>query len=58
MPQLEERMARVEGILEQMGKRMDDLRNDVGHLKTMVIGVWGTIVVMWVTVILTTLLKG
>lgn len=76
MPELEERQARIEGVLEQMDKRLSaveselkalraDLNNGINSLRTeLTLKIdssfkWlvGIILTMWVTVILTILVK-
>ena len=58
---LEERVARIEGIVEQMDKRLNhieseirDLRRDLNNRFFWLLGVQ---ISMWVTIILTILLK-
>jgi hypothetical protein len=58
---LEERVARIEGILEQMDKRLNhieselrDLRRDLNNRFLWILGV---LITMWVTIILAILIK-
>jgi len=69
---LEERVARIEGILEQVDKRLDHLESKVGELRSEMrseirelrrdlnngfFWLLGVQISMWVTVILTVLFK-
>ncbi len=53
MDKLEERMAKVEGILEQMDRRLNHLESFsrwmIGLLVSMWVTVTGLLVTMWVT---------
>ncbi|MFZ8795714.1 MAG: hypothetical protein ACO2O2_17785 [Acidilobaceae archaeon] len=58
---LEERVARIEGILEQMDKRLNhieselrDLRRDLNNRFLWILGV---LITMWVTIILAILIR-
>jgi hypothetical protein len=58
---LEERVARIEGILEQMDKRLNhieselrDLRRDLNNRFLWILGV---LIIMWVTIILAILIR-
>jgi hypothetical protein len=58
---LEERVARIEGILEQMDKRLNhieselrDLRKDLNNRFLWILGV---LITMWVTIILAILIR-
>ena len=42
---LEQRLARIEGILEQMDKRIDDLKNDLRWFMGISIGIWVSIII-------------
>lgn len=54
---LEERTARIEGILEQMSRRLDSVEARLSHLDSrlwwMMLTIVGIQVTMWVTIILT-----
>jgi len=54
---LEERMARVEGILEQMDKRLNHIENDLRDLRSRMWWLLGVQISMWVTIILAILIK-
>jgi chaperonin cofactor prefoldin len=65
---LEERVARIEGILEQMDKRLNhieseirDLRSELGDLRrdlnNRLLWILGILITMWITIILTILIK-
>ena len=55
---LEERMARIEGILEQVDKRIGgSVENRLNHLETWFRWMLGILITMWVTIILAILLK-
>jgi len=70
---LEERMAKFEGRLDEISKRIDDLRNDLTHrIDELAVRIdrlqnevhssrnWtiGLLITMWVTIILAIFLKG
>jgi chromosome segregation ATPase len=68
MPELEERMAKIEGIVEQMNERLNhietgfsELRTEMGSLRDEIRSnfrwIVGIILTMWVTIILTLLFK-
>ena len=52
---LEERMAKVEGVLEQMDKRMVEFRMDfntrLNHIESRLNWTLGTIITMWISII-------
>ncbi len=52
-----ERQARLEGFAEQLSQRVGHLESVTKELRTLLYGVWGTVVLMWVTVILTIIFK-
>lgn len=58
---LEERMAKVEGILEQVDKRIGSIENRLNHLETRLEAQFrwmlGILITMWATIIVTILLK-
>ncbi|MCC6044182.1 MAG: hypothetical protein RRE21_00105 [Desulfurococcales archaeon] len=65
---LEERVARIEGILEQMDKRLNhieselrDLRSEIGDLRrdlnNRFLWILGVLITMWVTIILAILIR-
>jgi chromosome segregation ATPase len=65
---LEERIARIEGILEQMDKRLNhieselrDLRSEIGDLRrdlnNRFLWILGVLITMWVTIILAILIR-
>ena len=73
MPELEERQAKIEGVLEQIDKRVGRLESDITRLEDKVeMGFdsvrnegrtnfrWllGIMITMWVTMILTIIFKG
>ncbi len=58
---LEERVARIEGILEQMDKRLNhieselrDLRRDLNNRFLWILGI---LITMWITIILAILIR-
>jgi len=64
----EERVARIEGILEQMDKRLNhieselrDLRSEIGDLRrdlnNRFLWILGVLITMWVTIILAILIR-
>lgn len=59
---MEERLARVEGVLEQVRDQLNHMEtrmaNLEGRLVTTFISIMGTLVVAWVSIILTVLFKG
>ena len=55
---LEERMARVEGILSQIGKRFDSLERRIDSLDKKFYWLIGIVLATWITTILTILFKG
>jgi hypothetical protein len=50
MGQLEERMAKIEGIIEQMNARLN-------HIESRLTWMLGILITMWVTIILTILMS-
>lgn len=54
---LEERMARVEGVLEQPDKRMSSLEVRLNHLEAWLRWMLGILITMWITIILSIILK-
>ena len=42
---LEQKLSRIEGILEQMDKRIDDLRSDLRWFMGISIGIWISIII-------------
>lgn len=65
---LEERVARIEGILEQMDKRLNhieselrDLRSEIGDLRrdlnNRFLWILGVLITMWVTIIIAILIR-
>lgn len=62
MPELEERQARIEGILEQVDKRLTSVEAEIRGLHTKIDSnfKWqiGIMLTMWVTIIIAVLKKG
>ncbi|MCS7366656.1 MAG: hypothetical protein NDF52_02115 [archaeon YNP-WB-062] len=54
---LEERVARIEGILEQMDKRLNHIESEIRDLRGRFYWIIGIQITMWVTIILTILFK-
>lgn len=61
MPELEKRQGKIEGILEQLVRRVDKLEVEVGEIRkelhTNFRWLVGIIIVTWVTTIVTILIK-
>ncbi|HHT9154309.1 MAG: hypothetical protein HZA70_00250 [Planctomycetes bacterium] len=61
MPELEKRQGKIEGILEQLVRRVDKLEVEVGEIRkelhTNFRWLVGIIIVTWVTTIVTILTK-
>jgi tetrahydromethanopterin S-methyltransferase subunit G len=75
MAEIDERVARIEGSLKQMDKRLGSVETDLRGIRTeiqgirseigthfrwmvgLMIGIWSTVVLMWVSVIVTVFLK-
>ncbi len=59
---MEERMARLEGIMEQMDKRLNHIETEISELRTEINSnfKWtlGLLIPMWVSIIATILLRG
>ncbi len=60
---LEERVARIEGILEQMDKRLNHLESEIGGIRGeirslfrwtvgLIIGVWATVITLMLPILL------
>ena len=60
---LEERVARIEGILEQMDKRLNHLESEIGGIRDeigslfrwtvgLIIGVWATVITLMLPILL------
>ncbi|MGC8936830.1 MAG: hypothetical protein ACP5KV_05655 [Candidatus Methanomethylicaceae archaeon] len=60
---LEERVARIEGILEQMDKRLNHLESEIGEIRGeirslfrwtvgLIIGVWATVITLMLPILL------
>ena len=58
---LEERIARLEGIMEQVAQRLNHVETEIGNLRNKIDSnfKWtlGILITMWITIILTVLLK-
>ena len=54
---LEERMTRVEGVLEQLDKRMSSLEVRLNHLEAWLRWMLGILITMRITIILSIILK-
>ena len=59
---MEEKMARLEGIMEQMDKRLNHIETEISELRTEINSnfKWtlGLLIPMWVSIIATILLRG
>jgi len=51
MAQLEERMARIEGIMEQMSERLNHIDTEIGELRKTDRWIIGLLFFVWVTMI-------
>jgi hypothetical protein len=54
---LEERVARIEGIVEQMDKRLNHIKSELRDLNNRFFWLLGVQISTWVTIILAILLK-
>ena len=54
---MEEKMARVEGVLEQLDRRVGSLEAGMGHLEAWLRWMLGLLITMWVTIIMAIALK-
>ncbi|MFQ6057432.1 MAG: hypothetical protein ACE5MB_00935 [Anaerolineae bacterium] len=52
---LTERVAKVEGIIEQMNERLNHIETRLTWMLGVMITLWVTMITMWVTIILTIL---
>ena len=63
MVEMEERIARVEGTLEQMDKRLNHVETEISELRSdlktnfrwmvgLIVATWALIISMWVTIIM------
>ncbi|KPV61731.1 MAG: hemolysin XhlA [Candidatus Bathyarchaeota archaeon BA2] len=57
MGSLEERMARLEGALAEISKRLNHLEDDLRDLRRDIRWIIGILITMWITIILTILFK-
>jgi len=55
---LEERMARIEGIMEQMNERLNHIDAEIGELRRTDRWIIGLLFFIWVTIIVSIWLSG